>query len=267
MNLISHVSNVPSAEAPVIVVLGRVRHSRPLLSIHDMSDADITNLEFLSLVAKITQELVNHTGINDKTLAEFIIALHDESKSLPDFKAKLSDMGANFPESFIENMDRLILNMHPKHKKKSTVVLEDSSNAEVASELDKKKRMFPGLALKNQEWEPSATKDVIMKEVDDMMSQFEGAAKKTRVRPNENDERSPKRIRRSPERSPRRRSASPPRVRDWGDRRGRENNRRGPVVDDRPVLFKIYNGRVSGMKDFGAFVQLEGVAGRVEGNY
>ena len=36
-------------------------------------------------------------------------------------------------------------------------------------------------------------------------------------------------------------------------------------MDERPVLYKIYNGRVNGLKEFGAFVQLEGVAGRVEG--
>lgn len=36
-------------------------------------------------------------------------------------------------------------------------------------------------------------------------------------------------------------------------------------MDDRPVLYKIYDGRVNGLKEFGAFVQLEGVAGRVEG--
>ncbi len=233
-----------------------------------MSAEDIYNLEFLSLVSKITQELVNHTGLNDKTIAEFVIALHDECKTLPEFKEKLSAMGASFPDSFVENIDRLILKMHPKYKKKPSTVLEDSSNAEVAiDELDKKKRMFPGLALKDQEWQPSVTKDVLMKEVDDMMSQFEGAAKKTRSRPDENDlAPSAKRSRRSRSRSPRRRSASPPRVRDWGDRRGRDDRRR-PTVDERPVLYKIYSGRVSGLKDFGAFVQLEGVAGRVEGAY
>ena len=231
-----------------------------------MSDADIYNLEFLSLVSKITQELVNHTGLNDKTIAEFVIALHDESKDLPDFKQKLSAMGGSFPDSFVENIDRLILKMHPKYKKKKTTALADSANTDnPLDELDKKRRLFPGLALKDQEWQPSVTKDVLMKEVDDMMSQFEGAAKKSRPRPNENDsEVSSKRIRRSRSRSPRRRSASPPRERGWGDRRGRDDRRR-PALDERPVLYKIYNGRVSGLKDFGAFVQLEGIVGRVEG--
>ncbi|ORX67424.1 hypothetical protein DL89DRAFT_44531 [Linderina pennispora] len=36
-------------------------------------------------------------------------------------------------------------------------------------------------------------------------------------------------------------------------------------VDDAPILYKIYDGRVTNLKDFGAFVALEGVRGRVEG--
>ena len=237
-----------------------------------MSHDDIYNLEFLSLVAKITQELLNHTGLNDKTLAEFVIALHDESKGLPEFKQKLKDVGANFPDSFVENMDRLILNMHPKHKKKPTAVAENGSSEEVVlDELDKKKRMFPGLALKDQDWQPSVPKDVLMKEVDDMMSQFEGTAKKTRARAAESSSgRYPKRAKRSRSRSPnRRRSPSPPRGRGYGDKRDEERgryNRGRPQLDERPVLYKIYNGRVSGLKEFGAFVQLEGIAGRVEGS-
>lgn len=234
-----------------------------------MSDEDIYNLEFLSLVAKITQEILNHTGLNDKTLAEFVIALHDESKSIAEFKQKLKDVGATFPDSFVENMDRLILNMHPKHKKKPVATAENGSGEEMSvDDLDKKKRMFPGLALKDQEWRPSISKDVLMKEVDDMMSQFEGAAKKARARPAENgSDRSPKRQRRSP--SPHhRRSPSPPRGRGYGDRRDDDRGRPGrgrAALDERPILYKIYDGRVSGLKDFGAFVQLEGIAGRVEG--
>ena len=75
---------------------------------------ELYELEVLSLVAKITQEVLNHTGINDKTLAEFIIALHDDSKTLPEFKQKLKETGADFPDSFVENIDRLVLSMHPK---------------------------------------------------------------------------------------------------------------------------------------------------------
>jgi hypothetical protein len=33
---------------------------------------ELQKLEYLSLVSKITSELLNHTGINDKTLGKFI---------------------------------------------------------------------------------------------------------------------------------------------------------------------------------------------------
>ena len=232
-----------------------------------MAEDDLYNLEFLSLVAKITQEIDNHTGLSDKTLAEFVISLHDQSKTLPEFKGKLQEVGANFPDSFVENVDRLILTLHPKHKKKPAASgKENTADGNVLDEADKRKRLFPGLALKDQEWQPSVPKDAIMKEVDDMMSQLEGAAKRARPR-TPDDERSPKRPRRSRSRSPppppRRHSPSPPRGRGYDDRRrGRDGGRQ---VDERPVLYKIYNGRVNGLKEFGAFVQLEGVAGRVEG--
>lgn len=196
-----------------------------------MADSDIYNLEFLSLVAKITQEIDNHTGIRDKTLAEFVISLHDQSKALPEFKQKLKDVGADFPESFVENMDRLILNMHPKHKKGSRLEANPKKfvSSVVTSDVGTKKAM-----LKSDE-----------------------------------DGRSPKRQRRDRSFSPpRRRDSSPPRGRgreDRGDDRRGRNGR--PTIDEKPILFKIYNGRVSGMKDFGAFVSLEGIAGRVEGLY
>lgn len=232
-----------------------------------MAESDLYNLEFLSLVAKITQEIDNHTGLNDKTLAEFVISLHDQSKTLPEFKSKLKEVGADFPESFVENMDRLILSMHPRHKKKfSTKGGKKNKNTNGISEADKKKRQFPGLALADQE--PITSQDAIMKEVDDLMSQFEGAAKKSKARPADT-ERSPKRQRRdrSRSRSPshRHRSPSPSRSHDYGSRYGDRRGRgRGPL-DDKPVLYKIYNGKVSGLRDFGAFVTLEGVAGRAEG--
>jgi ATP-dependent RNA helicase DHX8/PRP22 len=222
-------------------------------------DQDLYNLEFLSLVAKIIQEIDNHTGVNDKTLAEFVISLHDQSnKSLPAFKAKLKEVGGDFPDSFVENVDRLILSMHPKHKKKyapKNGKRKADTGAEGAiTEEEKKKRLLPGLALKDQEPAPLPD-DVFLEELGDLVS-----GKKTRTRLD--DDRSPKRQRRGRSPSPRRRSPSPPR-RAYGRDQGRNGGR--PMIDDKPILFKIYNGKVTGMKDFGAFVTLEGVAGRAEG--
>ncbi|KAI1793063.1 P-loop containing nucleoside triphosphate hydrolase protein [Ganoderma leucocontextum] len=233
-----------------------------------MAHSDLYNLEFLSLVAKITQEIDNYTGLSDKTLAEFVISLHDQSKTLVEFKGKLQEVGANFPESFIENVDRLILTLHPKHKKKPAGMENAVTDGPVLDEVDKKKRLFPGLALKDQEWEPSVPKDAIMKEVDDMMSQLEGAAKRPRPQTPEDDQSSkrPRRSRsRSPPPPPRRRSPSPFRGNDFNNRRDDRRGRGARQLDDRPVLYKIYDGRVNSLKEFGVFVQLEGVAGRVEG--
>ncbi|KDQ63106.1 hypothetical protein JAAARDRAFT_147063 [Jaapia argillacea MUCL 33604] len=232
-----------------------------------MSDSDLYNLEVLSLVNRIAQEVNNYTGLNDATIAEFVINLHEDSKTLPEFKQKLKDNGADFPESFIENVDRLILTMHPKHKKKPAHANGADGLTDGDAVPDKQKRMFPGLSIKDQEWQPTAAKDVLMKEVDDMMAQFETTAKKTKARPAE-QERSPKRQRmdRSRSRSPRRRSPSPGRGRGYNDRRDDRRGRSGRGgVDEKPILYKIYDGRVAGLKEFGAFVQLEGVAGRVEG--
>ena len=243
-----------------------VQESSTLPSTATMSD-DLTQLEFLSLVAKITQEVVNHTGINDKTVAEFVIALHDESKTLPDFKANLSSAGADFPDSFVEAVDRLILTMHPKHKKRQ--MKGDDSNGQKGNghgelgEQEKQRRLFPGLALADKPVSSSAEKDAVMKEVDDMMAQFESASKKTRPRLPD-DQPSPKRQKRDRSPSPRPRSPSP---RGRSNDRGRRRDERGSAaaVDERPVLYKIYTGRVSSVRDFGAFVTLDGIARRTEG--
>ncbi|GLB35803.1 putative ATP-dependent RNA helicase DHX8 [Lyophyllum shimeji] len=223
---------------------------------------DLYNLEFLSLVAKITQELNNHLGLNDKSLAEFVIALHEQANgSLPVFKAKLVELEAGFPDSFVENIDRLILSMHPKHKKRSTKPSGQNGVENGDSQLteaEKQKRLFPGLALKDQEVPPAVSDDVFLKELGDLVS--------GRKRPSQVEEPgSPKRQRRDRSYSPRRRSPSPPRG------RGRENDRYGiraggkAALDERPVIYKIYHGKVTGLKEFGAFVTLEGVMGRVEG--
>lgn len=37
------------------------------------------------------------------------------------------------------------------------------------------------------------------------------------------------------------------------------------MIDEAPILYKIYDGKVSKTMDFGAFVALEGVKGRREG--
>lgn len=229
---------------------------------------DLAQLEYLQLVNRIHSEVNNHLGIDDTVLAKFLISVHEKSKSLDSFKKRLAKKEANFPDAFVENIDRLILTLHPKYKKENKKVVQVVEGQDGKVVVDKQKRMFPGLALADQAWEPSVGKqqedgkdNAVLKEVNDMMAEFEASSKKQRTRPSEAQEPAPKRQRRSP---------SPPRRNDYSRGRGGYDDR-GPgrggraQVDQQPVVFKIYDGRVTGLKEFGAFVQLEGVAGRAEG--
>jgi ATP-dependent RNA helicase DHX8/PRP22 len=272
---------------------------------------DLQSLELLSLVAKVTSELQNHLGINDKTLAEFVIAQHETCKgSVPEFKKSLEAMGAEFPNSLVESIDRLILTMHPKHKKS---VINGSDNAKSdMDELDaigKKARVFRGLAVPDRElgWQSEDDDQLgekaidLSKEVDrtgdDTLAAFEELASRPRQTNGNGRKRS-----RSPDydRRPKKkhlsRSPSPyeekrRRRRDSDDydksknghrhnhdskehhrsrRRDYENDNdfRKPQardLDDHPELFKVYDGVVTGIKDFGAFVNIRGVKGKVDG--
>jgi ATP-dependent RNA helicase DHX8/PRP22 len=67
---------------------------------------DLQQLELLSLVAKISQEVLNYTGINDKTLAEFIIGIR------PHFLWR--DNGAEYTFKLCTMIRRLLLSSSKK---------------------------------------------------------------------------------------------------------------------------------------------------------
>ncbi|KAH8154787.1 uncharacterized protein LAJ45_01318 [Morchella importuna] len=288
----------------------------------------LQNLEYFSLVSKITTELSNHLGINDKTLSEFIINLHDTSGSPAEFKTAIAAMGVEFPDSLITSVDRLILTMHPKHKNKRKEAKEDGEKK--GMDLDTKSRVFKGLALPDRElpWKDDEEQDEGKGKdaIDDMMSMLEnlegkakgkapqaskpaaggddllgflesmepGRSSKPVDRPSRKRSRSPSPGYGGGKSSTRYRSRSRSASRDRGRRRrhrdgyedledrngsgkgyggGRERRShydddfKKPAMDldDEPILFKIYDGRVTSVKDFGAFVNLLGVRGKVDG--
>ncbi|KAK9768112.1 DEAH-box ATP-dependent RNA helicase prp22 [Basidiobolus ranarum] len=253
----------------------------------------IEKLEYLSLVSKITNELYNHTGITDKTLAEFIIHLHDSSKNLLEFRQQLHSMGAEFPDSFIENLDRLINKMKPKKDNEGE---DESKFIRDEEEIQKRAVEFPGLSLPdNPDWVKQREEDEkTAKKTLDQLEDLENLVKvkkedsqrralerkeRSRSRPRANSRsrsRSPSSRRRNRSRSGSRerrrdrryrsRSRSPSRGR--SSHRGqssRESYRKPNNFDEKPILHKIYDGKVSGMRDFGAFVSLENVKPKAEG--
>ncbi|KAK4690090.1 ATP-dependent RNA helicase DHX8/PRP22, partial [Tremellales sp. Uapishka_1] len=275
------------------------------------SDKELYKLELLSLVSRLSQELFNHTKLQDKKLAEFVIALHEQSKTPGAFQSKLNDIGADFPESFVKNMDRLIITMHPKYKRKAAkakaAALSSKPTDKTAYIADEQKQMqarkFPGLSVPDQEWrpvdkyledrariEPASEKLPASLSVDDTIAQLSAVASR-RNRPAAEDfldgEPSAKRMRNGDDGYNRgghggndgyggRDNGYGGRDNGYGGRGGSNGNSGGngydgrgrggrPIMDDKPVLYKIYNGSVSNVRDFGAFVSLEGVQGRIEG--
>lgn len=147
----------------------------------------------------------------------------------------LKDADADFPESFIENLDRIIKTMKPKNRK--------FNSAETS--IDEKTQAFPGLAVQDDpEWQKKREEDIEV--ADDMLAQLQGISNNSRHRHERssspdnrrhNRRRSPRRS--SPYRRYRSRSPSPSRHRrhhesSSGRRRSREAERtRNP---DRPSI-------------------------------
>jgi ATP-dependent RNA helicase DHX8/PRP22 len=257
---------------------------------------DLASLEFLSLVSRITSELNNHVGINDKTLAEFVIDQHEKSGgTISDFKNALAALGADFPNSLVESVDRLIRTMHPKYKAQSA-----QSDMDELSALENKAKKFSGLSVPDKvpnwdDWEDDTVGQQAIEEIppvaeDDTFKMLEGLApvksdgtSRKRSRSPDRDYRerlprhsysrspSPREEKRSKRRhqeeaEDRRRHRHRDRDRDRDEHRHRRRDRDGEEeVDDHPVLYKIYDGIVTGVKDFGAFVNLQGVKGKVDG--
>jgi ATP-dependent RNA helicase DHX8/PRP22 len=275
---------------------------------------DLANLEFLSLVSKVTSEIQNHVGVSDKTLAEFVIDQHATSQGVADFKDQLEAMGAEFPQSLVESIDRLVLTLHPKYKKGAGGKNADGGNGDDAN---RKMRVFKGLAIPDKEVEyedadeEPASGAPQADALDDTFAMLEGLAGKAPGKPKErsrkrsmspydsdNDTSRSKRHRRkdmSLSRS-RSRSRSPERrqkkhdelvfedefgrtrtvpVKRTDKTRSRKKYRDEdldefrrpptPELDDEPELYKVYDGKVTGVKDFGCFVNLQGVKGKVDG--
>ncbi|CAZ80890.1 unnamed protein product [Tuber melanosporum] len=226
---------------------------------------DLQNLEYLSLVSKITTELGNHLGIDDKTLAEFVINLHQQTSSPEEFKKIIASHGVDFPDSLITSIDRLVLTMHPKHKNKRSKGSGDGSEEGTKKEMDldtkarnlesksksenRKKEGGGGDALAKRSRSPSPYGRLARNYRSRSGSRSRGGDRK---RGRERDDFGRDRERRGKHRY-------------GGDED--DDFRRPPVpeLDENPVLYKIYNGRVSGMKDFGVFVSLQNVKGKVDG--
>ncbi|KAK5130647.1 hypothetical protein LTR08_001857 [Meristemomyces frigidus] len=244
---------------------------------------DLEQLELLSLVSKVTSEINNYMGIADKTVAEFVIAEHAKSKDTADFCEKAT-VDFDFPKSLSESIDRLVRTLHPKYRKNGAAAESTHGKAE-------KTKKFAGLSLPDKAPEFDDKENAL----DDTFALLESMAgppkangRKRSMSPVEHKETDDKHSRkRHRSRSPKRRNDDYLFEDEFGrtrahrpsDRHEREPERRKsrksrresfdepPKVelDNEPVLHKVYDGRVTGVKDFGVFVNIHGVRGKVDG--
>jgi ATP-dependent RNA helicase DHX8/PRP22 len=252
---------------------------------------DFEELELLSLVSKVTSELQNHLGISEKVLAEFIIAQRLECSNIADFRKKLVGMGgAKWPESLFESIDHLVRTMHPKFKATANGTSHAADDEPSGRSREEKKSLFSGLTIPDKEAPVGAGDGDAF---DDTLAQLEGlvpkaqkprteAVSRKRSRSPEDEDSRYRRKERRRSRDGQRRDYDGDDTYDRPSRKHRskrdeyERGRRDdddemfrrppePEVDDEPVLYKVYDGHVTGIKDFGAFVNLHGVRGKVDG--
>ena len=273
---------------------------------------DLTSLELLSLVSKVTSELQNHLGITDKTLAEFVINQHEQcGGKLPEFKTAMAALGAEFPNSLVESIDRLILTMHPKYKKQRQAEKVTRDDMDELDAIGRKAQTFKGLAVPDQDpdWDDldddvpgqkAIGTDNTFALLADLAPRSKGSngvnghSRKRSRSPDRDDyprDRRPRQkyVSRSPspyeEKRSRRRYDEEEhqdrshkhrhrddknghhrsRRRDYDDQEAGYGRRPAQELDDHPELYKVYDGAVTGIKDFGAFVNLRGVKGKVDG--
>ena len=243
---------------------------------------DLEELEVMGLVTKVVSELHNHLGEGNKVLAEFLIAKRLECDSFADFQNWVDkEAGGSFPPSLIESVDRLVRTLHPAMKKRRNNKEEPKPDGhEHHRSTEENAHVFRGLAVPN--------KEVAADPIDDTLAMLESLEPKKdrsrrRSRSPEMRSRDSRRSRsRSREKHKTRRydgdEYDGPRVKrkhrraqdyDYEFEEKEEDDRfkRPPPkeLDDKPQLNKVYDGHVTGLTKFGAFVNIHGLRDKVDG--
>uniref|UniRef100_A0A673LXB6 ATP-dependent RNA helicase DHX8 n=1 Tax=Sinocyclocheilus rhinocerous TaxID=307959 RepID=A0A673LXB6_9TELE len=249
----------------------------------EIGEDELKKLEYLSLVSKVCTELDNHLGINDKDLAEFVISLAEKHPTIDGFKSVLVKNGADFSDSLVSNLLRLIQTMRPPAKAST----RSHPVAKPKNEKDQLKELFPALCRPDNpntrtmlDEDDVKVADDAMKELEMFMPSVSGTEPSSSKHRSETSSSSKKKRRsrsrsrsrdrdrdreRDKDRRRRHRSRSRSRShRDKGSDRWKDKHVDRPPPEE-PSVGDIYNGKVTSIMQFGCFVQLEGLRKRWEG--
>uniref|UniRef100_A0A8C9YHP5 ATP-dependent RNA helicase DHX8 n=1 Tax=Sander lucioperca TaxID=283035 RepID=A0A8C9YHP5_SANLU len=223
---------------------------------------ELSQLEYLSLVSKVCTELDNHLGISDKDLAEFVIDLAEKQPTFDGFKALLLQNGAEFTDSLIGNLLRLIQTMRPPSKSSTSKVSE--ALVKPKTEKERLKELFPALCRANDPV-PKVYRDRD-REKDRKRRHRSRSRSRSRDRDRHRDGDRDKDRGKRRDKSSRwsERSPSPKKDQDKDSDRWKDKHVDRPPPEE-PSVGDIYNGKVTSIMQFGCFVQLEGLRKRWEG--
>ena len=197
---------------------------------------ELEKLQYLSLVSKVCTELENHLGFNDKDMAEFIIDLAEENSTFDSFKSALIANQAQFTDSFIANLLRIIQHMRPKKKSKvfndnddqNDDVDDDGNDGRKKDDKQMKRALYPCLALPDREIDQKYGDEVEKEnhqDMDDTMKLLEQLSEKNKQ--NDDDDNDKRQKEKDRDDSDRKRSSrrSDSRKRDDRDRDRRSRSR------------------------------------------
>ena len=263
--------------------------------------SSLDKLTHLNLVSKLCEALDNTVGFADKDLAEFIIYLAEQNPKPEDFQHALRENGAEFGESFVGTLLRLIYSFIPSLKDKAEG--RDPSNGtggdgnsykKTGFMEDAKAKEFPALSMPDK---PSESSSAFERDEQEQTSKGRHGKRHRQHDDDGNDddedEQSSQRRPSSSHRQSRRsRSRSPPRSRDrdrdrdrdhknkrsrsergrshrYDDDGDKSNRRRGRHDDaesfGEPQLYEIHRGKVTQVGTREAYVELDEFPGRPQG--
>lgn len=242
-----------------------------------MSDGSaMEKLQLLSLVDKLTNDIKTFIGLEDKSLAEFIIDLHQKSsnkgKDVESFRHSLVQVGADFPQELVEKINETILKLHPSYKKAKNSA--QSSSAKVEPSQSQARPGFSALSIPDSE--PVIDETDGNTQRDQTTSRHSGRYDEVIYRDSDTRERSPpwkrsRDYRRSSPPDAYHRERSPPwkqnshsrgRSRSPIGNHGRRNYEKGESresVDDEAIMGKVYDATIRNITHYGAFANIHGI--------
>mmetsp|Transcript_70916 Transcript_70916/g.208102 ORF Transcript_70916/g.208102 Transcript_70916/m.208102 type:complete len:1156 (+) Transcript_70916:169-3636(+) len=219
-------------------------------------------LRKLSLISKVTLEIQNHWGIEDKTLAEFVITIGEEASDVNDFEKKLKENGAEAARPFCERLFSLIGKMGGAGGGKQDVKGGPPALSGKKAPTNEKEAKFPGLAMQDR-----PDREELMIEQPRQPGELSAAAKK--LLNSEKDDRELAEERKKEAKGGGRGSGRASRSRSRGRSRSRDGKKKevkkGFQKNAALELYGIYKGQVNRVMEYGAFVSFETSEGRKEG--